>query len=57
MRENLPKMNRYEKYDVKLGLFVYNPDQEITKINNERKTSAPNLKRSWIGTDLMPIDN
>lgn len=57
MRENLPKMNRYEKYDVKLGLFVYNPDQEIIKINNERKTSAPNLKRSWIGTDLMPIDN
>jgi len=53
MRKNLPNMNRYEKFDVKLGLFVYNPDQEINKIKNNRKSTAPNLKKSWIGGDLM----
>lgn len=46
-------MNRYEKYDVKLGLFVYNPDQEIYKANNNRKSTIPNLKKSWIGADLV----
>lgn len=47
-------MNRYEKYDVKFGLFVYNPDQEI-KLVKDRKTSAANFKKSWIGTEIMHI--
>ena len=43
LKENLPKMNRLDKYDLKFGLFVYNPDQEI-KPNRMSGNS-----RNWIG--------
>lgn len=49
MQTNIPKMNRHEKYDLKLGLFVYNPDQEIKKIKN-KKSNLPKYKKSWVQT-------
>jgi|688.fasta_scaffold417796_1 hypothetical protein len=53
MNTNLPKMNRYEKYDLKLGLFVYNPDQEVKNLKN-RKTTMPQYKKtSWTVTDAV----
>lgn len=52
MNKNLPKMNRYEKYDLKLGLFVYNPDQEVRNLKN-RKTTMPQYKKTWTLTDAV----
>ena len=50
MNTNIPKMNRYEKYDLKLGLFVYNPEKKKKKYNN-RKTTMPQYKKTWTATD------
>lgn len=46
MHKNIPKMNRYEKFDLKLGLFVYNPDQEMKKFKNRKPTATPE-KKNW----------
>lgn len=46
-------MNRYEKFDLKLGLFVYNPDQEMKKFKN-RKATLPAEKKNWaIATEVI----
>lgn len=45
-------MNRYEKYDLKLGLFVYNPDQEVKKIKN-RKHTTNQIKKNWGNTSVI----
>ena len=42
-------MNRVEKYDLKLGLFVYNPDQELIKDIAKERLSANS--RNWTGAE------
>lgn len=54
-------MNRYEKYDLKLGLFVYNPDQEMKKIKNRKNTNSnvnntTPSKKAWRNSFIAPIE-
>lgn len=54
MQENIPKMNRYQKYDLKLGLFVYNPDQEVVEVKNRKTTEVSRQTKNFmkeVGTD------
>jgi hypothetical protein len=35
----MPKINKYQKYDIKFGIFIYNPNQEMNKNNNNPVTN------------------
>ena len=54
-------MNRYQKYDLKLGLFVYNPDQEVVEIKNRRTTGSHIKKKKemveGIGSDQDKMED